>query len=462
MRTTTGFGGNPESAWSVWPALWLCILLLAPASPAGGRASGPLRVVQIQGTDYVSLIGVAEAAGGALEWSSPSQKITLRLDKGQFLITPGSAYVSAGGRGVRMAAPALRLDGSIYVPAHAFLPMVEHLVPGRIQLGEAVKIDGARTTKVPQQAVPPAEPGPGGPSRSGPVGKGGSSAGEPIVAIGSGGVPKAGNAPGPPPVLPSSTENQASSESGRGASPWMLHTVVIDPGHGGKDVGAVGPTGLQEKQVALEVALRLGRLIEDRLGIKAVLTRSTDKFVPLMVRARTALETDGSLFISLHCNSVKRQSRSVRGTEVYFLSEAKTDEAREVARRENAALSFETEETEGLSADNSVIWSIFEGMHSDQFLKESQDLAAEVLAAIAKRGGLLRQRGVRQAGFHVMKSTQARMPSILIEMGFISNPIEERLLKRKSFQMQLGEAIFEGVQRFKAKAEREVVTDRWK
>jgi N-acetylmuramoyl-L-alanine amidase len=238
----------------------------------------------------------------------------------------------------------------------------------------------------------------------------------------------------------------------------MIHTVVIDPGHGGKDVGAVGPTGLQEKEVALKVALYLKRLIEQRLRIRAILTRSSDEFVPLGERARTALENDGRMFISLHCNATPRRQRRAGGTEVYFLSEARTEEAREVARRENAALEFEGKGAAEEANGNPVLRDIFEGMSSDQYLKESQDLAAEIRGAVARAGGMLKDRGVKQAGFYVMKGTQARMPSVLVEMAFISSPREERLLRRDAFQRQLAEAIFDGVRAFKAKTEREVVS----
>jgi N-acetylmuramoyl-L-alanine amidase len=152
---------------------------------------------------------------------------------------------------------------------------------------------------------------------------------------------------------------------------------------------------------------------------------------------------------------VTRQQRGAGGTEVYFLSEARTEEAREVARRENEALAFEENGTAGNNG-NSVLRDIFEGMSSDQYLKESQDLAAEIRGAVARTGGMLKDRGVKQAGFYVMKGTQARMPSVLVEMAFISSPREERLLKTESFQKQLAGAIFEGVQAFKEKAEQAV------
>lgn len=395
-------------------AVWGVYLLAAHhPSLVTGVAWGQeaLRVVQIDGQPYVALTAVARAAGGAVEWLPASQKVRLRVGDGQIVVTPGASVVAVGRSSVRLPDPPRWANGAVHVPVRWFLPLVEPFAPGRIKIG------------------------------NGETGK------------------RGGGESSLPPVTVSPTPPVGEGKGAGGREAWKIHTVIIDPGHGGKDQGAVGPTGLEEKEVALKVALHLKAMIEQRLRIRAVLTRSSDEFVSLGRRARVALENDGRMFISLHCNAAKRRQRGAGGTEVYFLSEARTEEAREVARRENAALAFEENGAPGEANGNPVLRDIFEGMSSDQYLKESQGLAAEIRGAVARAGGMLRDRGVKQAGFYVMKGTQARMPSVLVEMAFISSPREERLLRTESFQKQLAGAILEGVRGFKAKAEQAVANE---
>ena len=385
-----------------------------------------LRAVQIDGQPYVALTAVARAAGGAVEWLPASQKVRLRVGDGQIVVTPGASVVAVGRSSVRLPDPPRWVHGAVHVPVRWFLPLVEPFAPGRVRVGEA-RLNRDGQDRQDKGSVQKGEPG------------------------------KRGNGEtGNPPVSVSPTPPVGEGKGVEEREAWKIHTVIIDPGHGGKDQGAVGPTGLEEKEVALKVALHLKAMIEQRLRVRAVLTRSSDEFVSLGRRARIALENDGRVFISLHCNAANRRGRGAGGTEVYFLSEARTEEAREVARRENAALAFEENGASGGANGNPVLRGIFEGMSSDQYLKESQDLAAEIRGAVARAGGMLKDRGVKQAGFYVMKGTQARMPSVLVEMAFISSPREERLLRTESFQKQLAGAILEGVRDFKAKAEQAV------
>jgi len=372
-----------------------------------------LKTVQIDGQAYVALTAVVRAAGGAVEWLPASQKVRLRVGEGQIVVTPGACVVAVGRSSVRLPDPPRWVHGAVHVPVRGFLPLVEPFAPGRIKtvLSSESRVLSSKPESVTRDSGP----------------------------------------------FDSAQGRLRTQDSGKGGAErevWKIHTVIIDPGHGGKDQGAVGPTGLEEKEVALKVALHLKAMIEQRLRIRAVLTRSSDEFVSLGRRARVALENDGRMFISLHCNAANRRGRGAGGTEVYFLSEARTEEAREVARRENAALAFEENGASGGANGNPVLRDIFEGMSSDQYLKESQDLAAEIRGAVARAGGMLKDRGVKQAGFYVMKGTQARMPSVLVEMAFISSPREERLLRTEAFQKQLAGAILEGVRDFKAKAER--------
>ena len=215
-------------------------------------------------------------------------------------------------------------------------------------------------------------------------------------------------------------------------------TVVIDAGHGGKDPGARG-SSINEKAINLAVALRLGSLISEKHDdVKVIYTRKTDVFIELDERANIANRNKADLFISIHTNAVKRGS-SVSGTETYTLGLARTDENLEVAMRENSAILLEDnylQKYEGFDPTSSESYIIFEFMQN-KHMEQSISLASEVQKcfASAKRNN----RGVRQAGFLVLRKTS--MPSILVELGYISNPAEERFMRTKEGQNKLATAI---------------------
>lgn len=228
---------------------------------------------------------------------------------------------------------------------------------------------------------------------------------------------------------------------------WTLHTVIIDPGHGGKDPGAIGRKGTKEKTIALQIAKRLKSVLEKKLGVKAILTRGDDTFIPLRRRAQIARQENGKLFVSIHCNAAKH--RQAQGWEIYFLSEAKTTEAAEVARKENASLQYEAPEA---LEDVDIIRS---QLLSTQFLKESQDLAGAIKNEV-DHISKLKNLGVKQANFYVMQGTMGDMPSVLVECGFLSNAAEEKRLKSGPFQQQMAEAIYQGLKAFKAHYEQSI------
>lgn len=228
-----------------------------------------------------------------------------------------------------------------------------------------------------------------------------------------------------------------------------LRTVIIDPGHGGFDPGAVGPNGTKEKEITLKVAKQLKRILERQLKVNVILTRKNDSFVTLQKRAQTAIKNNGKLFISLHCNASINPKTT--GWEVYFLSDAKTDEAAEVAKRENAVLLMETKQPKNQQDRlNAQLLDISFGLRSTQFLKESQELCGlihfEVVQTVVTHA---ENRGVKQANFHVMRGTLGAMPSILVEMGFISNSKEEKRLRSTAFQKRMAKAIYRGIKTFK-------------
>ena len=229
---------------------------------------------------------------------------------------------------------------------------------------------------------------------------------------------------------------------------WHIDKIVIDPGHGGRDPGAIGSHKNYEKNIVLSVAKLLKEIIENRSNIQTLMTRENDRFVELKKRTEFANENQAKLFISIHANS--NNSRRVRGVSTYFLGPEKTEKAREVAMLENSAIKYESgSKYADLSGENFILSAMAQNVYN----LESQDLAAMTQQEIIKQTGL-RDAGVLQAGFHVLLG--ASMPNILVEIGFISNPNEEKLLKQKSFQKKIALGIFNSIKKFKEKYELEL------
>jgi len=216
-----------------------------------------------------------------------------------------------------------------------------------------------------------------------------------------------------------------------------LRTIVIDPGHGGKDVGAVGPNGTLEKDVNLQIGLALAKLLNNEGRFKVILTRSNDTFVTLQERSSIANKAKADLFISLHCNA--GLSKDSKGFEVYFLSEkASDDAAAAVARRENAVVEMEGLMGKGRQELESLLWSLARNEH----MNESSAIAGHIYQQVSKRI-TLQNRGVKQAGFYVLRGTS--MPAILVESAFITHPKEEGLLRSARFHRKLVDAFYAGL-----------------
>lgn len=226
---------------------------------------------------------------------------------------------------------------------------------------------------------------------------------------------------------------------------WLIDRIVIDPGHGGRDPGAIGKLGTKEKDVVLGIAHHLKELLEDNLGVEVLMTREDDRFVPLNQRTEFANRHQAKLFISIHANS--NRNRRINGVSTYFLGPENTEEAREVASLENSVISLETESKYAdLSQEKYILSAIAQNVYNI----ESQDLAAIVQREISRECNL-QDLGVKQAGFYVLWG--ASMPNILIETAFISNPDEERLLRNKSFQKKQALAIYRSIKQFKERYE---------
>lgn len=222
-----------------------------------------------------------------------------------------------------------------------------------------------------------------------------------------------------------------------------FHTIVIDPGHGGKDPGAIGFSGrVYEKNVVLSVAHKIKEMVEENLDVRVLLTREDDRFIPLQERTAFANRNQANLFISLHCNAAP--NRSASGIEVYFLSVARTDDARAVEMMENAVVEKYEGGLEAVKRYDDLTYILMDMAQAEQ-LKESSYLAIKLQANLVKTTRA-KDRGVKQAGFYVLRG--AFMPSVLVELGFISNREEERKLNNSEYQKLLAEAIYEGIKSY--------------
>ncbi|MFY9509792.1 MAG: N-acetylmuramoyl-L-alanine amidase, partial [Rubrivivax sp.] len=244
--------------------------------------------------------------------------------------------------------------------------------------------------------------------------------------------------PAPKPDEPPTDEERRSAE--------RLVIVALDPGHGGEDPGAIGPSGLREKDVVLRVALQLRDKLNAVPGMRVMMTRDADFFVPLGERVRKARRVQADLFVSIHADAFFRPE--ARGASVFALSTkgASSSAARWMAEKENAA-DLVGGVNVGAVKDAQVLRALLD-MSTTAQIKDSLKLGGEVLSRIG-RVGALHKRSVEQAGFAVLKAPD--IPSILVETAFISNPEEEDKLRDPDYQARLVDALATGIRRYFAK-----------
>lgn len=235
-----------------------------------------------------------------------------------------------------------------------------------------------------------------------------------------------------------------------------LNVIVIDAGHGGKDPGTLGVTKTKEKDVTLAVALKLGKLIEQQMkNVKVVYTRKTDVFIELYRRAQIANEADGKLFISIHCNATERKPSGANGFEIYLLRPGKTESAIRIAERENSPIQFEEgyeKRYKELTEENFILVS----MQQSAFVKYSEQFAEKSSEVMAKHLKI-KNSGVKQAGFYVLVG--ASMPNVLVEIGYLSNKKEEKMLKSTGGQQKIAEALLQGIHEYKAIYEKAITSE---
>ena len=220
---------------------------------------------------------------------------------------------------------------------------------------------------------------------------------------------------------------------------YRIKKVVIDSGHGGKDPGAIGRTGVKEKSITLDIAKRLKRVLESK-GIKVTLTRSSDKYISLTKRSAIANKSNADLFISIHVNSHK--SRQPYGFETYYFSQASDNVAKALEVAENAPY---LEEDSGNNPSKNLK-AILGDMIYTENIAASKEVAKQICDNTCKIMGL-RNRGIKSARFAVLKKTN--IPAILVEVGFISNKKEERYLKNSFYRQQIAEGLASSISNYK-------------
>jgi len=239
----------------------------------------------------------------------------------------------------------------------------------------------------------------------------------------------------------------------RGALGLKVRTIVIDPGHGGHDPGATGPSGLKEKDVTLSIAKVLKRKIEENGGefgvSRVVLTRNTDRFIPLEERTAIAKKEKADLFVSIHCNAAK--SNQAHGIETYILSFTNDPEALAVAARENSAT------RKSLSDLEDIVKKYLLSSKIDESTRLATHVQSSVVNRIAKKFDPVKNKGVKKAPFIVLIG--ADVPSILVESSFITNPREEKRLKSHDYLNEIADGIYAGIKKYSNEVETAFLTE---
>jgi N-acetylmuramoyl-L-alanine amidase len=251
-------------------------------------------------------------------------------------------------------------------------------------------------------------------------------------------VPHSAPAPGPDEFAKAARHTSTGASSLTRALGLKINRVVIDPGHGGHDTGTEGPKGLLEKDLVLDVALRVGKLVQDRMNAEVIYTRSDDTFIPLEGRTALANEKKADLFLSIHANS--SPISHIAGVETYFLNINGDKDAMDVAARENGATQRSIFELQD------IIRKITQHDKSEESHEFARRVQASLYTFNIKNFPGSKDRGVKTAPFVVLIG--ANMPSVLAEIGFVSNSREETLLKKPEYRQRLAEALYKGMEKY--------------
>jgi N-acetylmuramoyl-L-alanine amidase len=370
-----------------------------PVLRLGGAAVSSMGGAELDGAASFPAT-ILEALGFRLAADPAAMTAVLGSDTLRFWTT--SPFFRAGSSLRQLAYPVRRHDGITWLPEQFFIQWLPAAYPHRFEFrAGALQIKTGAVAEAPSTATTPAA------------------------------------APRRPPDPAAAARESARREAAR------TRVVIIDPGHGGRDPGKIGPNGLREKDVTLLISQRLAAVLRER-GYEVHLTRTTDTLIALADRPRLANQWRGdrpvAVFLSIHANSAP--STSARGFETFFLSEARTEDERRVAEMENASVRFEDQPAQ---ITGNGLDGILNNLRSDFLMRASHDLAAvmqEKMSAFHPGPN----RGVKRAGFYVLVG--AIMPAVLIETAFISNSGEADLLGTQAFQRSLAFGIADGVDEF--------------
>jgi N-acetylmuramoyl-L-alanine amidase len=377
---------------------------------------------------YVSLIHLCENLGITWQWDMYSERFTCYTGIDSITLIQNNNFYQMNDSTFQLAYPPVRSGGSLYLYSKNVADVFCRLVNRTIVWAQKDKLftvftrDTSSKDKQPAKAVEKTD--------KKPVKK------------------------DKPPVTKKEPVPKPPKETAIEKSKTRIKTIVIDPGHGGKDPGAIGSSGVKEKNVVLPIALALRDVLKKKSSLKVFMTRSTDKFIPLRKRTKFANDKNADLFISIHANSIsgnKKKKNQIKGYKVYFLSQAKNEDDKLAAMIENSVIELEDDTQKGDYLQNILI-----DMANNEFLNESQDVSILVAESFETSLNKIKKlhRGVGQANFWVLNG--AYMPAILIEACFISNPTEEKLLSSSKFQKKIGMAIGNAIIEFKKKYEAEL------
>lgn len=399
------------------------------------QGAEPPAALTVRAGERSSSIPVVSTRLGAMvrsdELLSPLGAVLLRDAPGRFRLvvggtelqlTTGLAFAKVRGATEPLAAAPTVLDGILYLPLSLLTDVLPRVATGYLydaRLGELRRFTPVVADRRPNE------------DRAPPASAGSASAGS------------AGASAKARPTPPRATPPRAAAT--------RRTVVVVDAGHGGRDRGMRGPLGASRKVFEADITLSVAKRLRDELtrrGVEVVMTRSTDTLIALADRGRIANRNHGDLFLSIHVNAANprwRNPAEARGFETYFLSEAKTDDERRVAALENEAMKYEVEAEAG---DGDALSFILNDMKQNEFLRESSDLAETVQEALkVVHPGT--SRGVKQAGFVVLVG--AFMPSVLVEIGFGTNPAEAAYISGARGQRELADAIADATMAYLAR-----------
>ncbi|MBU0568534.1 N-acetylmuramoyl-L-alanine amidase, partial [bacterium] len=367
--------------------------------------------VKVDGEKMVPVKELAEIAGATVYWNSLTKRVILKRENGIIALKAKEAEVNLGQRIVRVNPVPQLIKNKLFVPIDfvvAELGLALGLKFSFIESLDRLTIDSK------DQADRPIEL-------------------RPAPSI-------------PPPPEVSKEEKTSLNEK------VTIRKIVIDPGHGGKDPGAIGPSGLMEKEVVLDLAKRLKKMLEEKdPTLSIILTRDGDYFIPLAKRTSLANHHKADIFISLHVNGAF--SRKANGFEVFHLSaEASDDTARATAALENGVIDLEKNGGERKDRIDYTQF-ILADMAQLEFIEESIELCGLIEKGVTKKINIV-DRGIKSAFFYVLKD--ALMPSVLVEAAFITNPFEEAKLRDAGFREEVASGIAEAILEYKASYERTV------